>query len=156
MSPPFNSYSEVHTGSRSSATTSQAPHPLQRQPPAPLLPVFDCGCAKCSIAKGEQMANIYYTMSPWAGSGLLRRGCGGRGRSAVSVARCSLRLTCKVSDCVGDAAKTAPRSIVSTLQFTLTRGWFCQFLEADLKTVLPRKSPGRYLAGTSLESNMRN
>ena len=25
------------------------------------------------------------------------------------------------------------------MQFTLTRGWFCQFLEADLKTVLPRK-----------------
>jgi hypothetical protein len=25
------------------------------------------------------------------------------------------------------------------MHFTLTRGWFCQFLEADLKTVLPRK-----------------
>src|SRR3984957_10854742 len=35
LSPPFNSYCEVHTGSRSSATTSQAPHPLQRQPPPP-------------------------------------------------------------------------------------------------------------------------
>jgi hypothetical protein len=25
------------------------------------------------------------------------------------------------------------------MQFTLTRSWSCQFLEADLKTVLPRK-----------------
>jgi hypothetical protein len=25
------------------------------------------------------------------------------------------------------------------MQFILTRGWFCQFLEADLKTRLPRK-----------------
>jgi hypothetical protein len=25
------------------------------------------------------------------------------------------------------------------MQFILTRGWFCQFLEADLKTPLPRK-----------------
>jgi hypothetical protein len=25
------------------------------------------------------------------------------------------------------------------MQFTLTRGWFCQFLEPDLKTQLPRK-----------------
>jgi len=25
------------------------------------------------------------------------------------------------------------------MKFTLTQGWFCQFLEADLKTVLPRK-----------------
>src|ERR1022692_4500954 len=65
------------------------------------------------ISKGEERANIYYTMPPWVGSGLLRRGCGGRGRSAASVARCFLRLTCKASDCVGDAAKTAPRSIVS-------------------------------------------
>ena len=25
------------------------------------------------------------------------------------------------------------------MQFMLTQGWYCEFLEADLKTVLPRK-----------------
>jgi hypothetical protein len=73
-------------------------------------------------------SEAYYTMPPWAASVRLRPECGSRERSAANVVRCFRRLTCRASDCVMDAAKGVLRSI-----------WFCQFLEADLKTSLPRK-----------------
>ena len=85
-----------------------------------------CGGAKLRLL-------FPYNRSPWVESGRPQFACARAGRSARYAAFACPIPTIQAS---GDASRADSPTYVA---FFLQRGWYCQFLEEDCRTPLPRK-----------------